>query len=86
MDDYSAQLNRKQTVPWWPITAAVNVPVVQQFPRGTRVFWAPNHTEAIGTVAGDAPDKDGWILVAWDGIGTYKEEPKNLRPVPTQPR
>jgi len=50
------------------------------------VFWAPRHAEAVGTVAGDAPDKDGWILVAWDGIGTYKEEPQNLRPVPVQPR
>jgi len=86
MDDHSAQLNRKPTAPRWPVAVGASVPVFQQFPRGTRVFWAPRHAEAVGTVAGDAPDKDGWILVAWDGIGTYKEEPQNLRPVPVQPR
>lgn len=49
------------------------------FVRGTRVFFGPTDTEAIGTVVDDQPNREGLIVVSWDGIGVYTENPVNLR-------
>ena len=49
------------------------------FTRGARVFFGPTDTEAIGTVTDDRPNREGLIVVRWDGIGTYPENPVNLR-------
>lgn len=46
---------------------------------GTRVFFGPTDTEAVGTVIDDTPNREGLIVVRWDGIGTYTENPVNLR-------
>ena len=49
------------------------------FVRGSRVFFGPTDTEAIGTVVDDVPNREGLIVVSWDGIGVYTENPVNLR-------
>lgn len=45
---------------------------------GARVVWTPAKTDAIGTVTDAAPDRKGLIMVRWDGIGTFKEDPSYL--------
>ena len=55
--------------------------VMEGFTRGARVYWGPTDTEAIGTVIDDELDGDGLIMVQWDGIGAYPENPIDLRPV-----
>lgn len=62
----------------WNVTAKETG--MEGFTRGVRVYWGATDTEAIGTVVRDSPDREGLILVRWDGIGTYKEDPINLRP------
>ena len=80
MDDNSAELKTRRVSPRWPVTMAAKHSSRKPLPRGLRVYWGPTDHEAIGTVTSDAPDRDGLIEVSWDGIGTYKENPANLRP------
>lgn len=77
MDDNDAVLSGAPPRGLWNVMAKGTA--MEGFPRGARVFFGPTDTKAIGTVIDDQPNREGLIRVVWDGIGTYSEDPVNLR-------
>jgi len=84
MDDNDPVLSGAPARGLWNVMAKGTA--MEGFPRGVRVHWGSTETKAIGTVVHDSPDREGLILVRWDGIGTYKEDPINLRHAPEAAR
>ena len=56
------------------------MPEHPMFPTDTRVRWTATSSSPNppGTVVNGVPNREGLILVAWDGIGTHLEDPAHL--------
>ncbi|KXO91089.1 Uncharacterised protein (plasmid) [Tsukamurella tyrosinosolvens] len=56
------------------------MPDHHKFPTDTRVRFdvASSSPNPPGTVVNGTPNREGQILVAWDGLGTHFEDPADL--------
>lgn len=85
MDHHRTVLNTRLDRICRPLRQWPRLTCAMGYPPGTRVVWAATGTETVGTIRNDLPDATGRVVVEWDGIGTYRENPANLRPAPQSP-